>query len=59
MWAYKTGFDSCDTTSIFQNGYCHYLEKLEAATEETGSPDLRPGESGSLQATIGSYGGSA
>ncbi|MFW5896409.1 MAG: hypothetical protein ACOCUA_03400 [archaeon] len=36
VWAYRTGFDSADTTTIFQNGYWHYLERLEAATEETG-----------------------
>lgn len=35
VWAYRTGFDSCDTTTIFQNGYWHYLDQLEAATEET------------------------
>ncbi|ELZ96556.1 hypothetical protein [Haloferax sulfurifontis] len=35
VWAYRAGFDSCDTTSIFQNGYWHYLEALEDATEET------------------------
>ena len=37
VWAYRTGFHSCDTTTVFQNGYWHYLDKLEAATEETGS----------------------
>lgn len=37
VWAYRTGFDSCDTTSIFQNGYWHYLERLEDATGSTGS----------------------
>jgi hypothetical protein len=36
VWAYQTGFDSCDTTSVFQNQYWHYLDKLEEATEETG-----------------------
>lgn len=35
-WAYRTGFDSADTTSVFQNQYWHYLDRLEAATEETG-----------------------
>jgi len=38
VWAYQTGFDSIDTTTIFQNGYWHYLDALEAATEETGEP---------------------
>ncbi|WP_199722402.1 hypothetical protein [Haloarcula sp. Atlit-120R] len=36
-WAYRTGFDSADTTTIFQNGYWHYLDRLEAATQETGT----------------------
>lgn len=35
VWAYRAGFDSCDTTSVFQNGYFHYLDALEDATEET------------------------
>lgn len=35
VWAYRTGFDSVDTTTIFQNGYWHYLDRLEAATTET------------------------
>lgn len=35
VWAYRTGFDSCDTTTIFQNGYWHYLDQLEQATEAT------------------------
>jgi len=35
VWAYRTGFDSCDTTTVFQNQYWHYLDRLEAATEET------------------------
>lgn len=40
LWAYRTGFDSCDTTTIFQNGYWHYLDALETATEETS--DMKP-----------------
>ena len=35
VWAYRQGFDSADTTSVFQNQYWHYLDRLEAATEET------------------------
>lgn len=35
VWAYRTGFDSADTTTVFQNGYWHYLDRLERATEET------------------------
>lgn len=38
VWAYRSGFDSCDTTSVFQNQYWHWLAELEAATEETHSP---------------------
>lgn len=38
-WAYRTGFDSADTTTVFQNGYWHYLDRLEDATEETGTSD--------------------
>jgi len=38
VWAYRTGFDSVDTTTIFQNGYWHYLDALEEATEETRTP---------------------
>lgn len=59
VWAYRTGFDSADTTTIFQNGYWHYLDRLEDATEETDSPDPEPGEPGSQQATIDGFGGSA
>lgn len=32
VWAYQTGFDSVDTSSILQNQYFHWLEELEAAT---------------------------
>jgi hypothetical protein len=35
-WAYRTGFDSADTTTVFQAQYWHYLDRLETATEETG-----------------------
>lgn len=50
VWAYRVGFDSCDTTSVFQNGYWHYLTRLEDATEETGSgsPRDRPDEQAAL-----------
>lgn len=48
-WAYRTGFDSADTTTVFQNGYWHYLDRLEAATEETGSSD--PDDSAQLDLT--------
>ena len=52
VWAYKTGFDSCDTTTVFQNQYWHYLDKLEDATEETGSAGLEPGDPDHAQATV-------
>lgn len=48
-WAYRTGFDSADTTTVFQNGYWHYLDRLEAATEETGTSDPAAGS----QTTLG------
>lgn len=48
-WAYRTGFDSADTTTVFQNGYWHYLERLEDATEETGPPE----PDGCVQAELG------
>jgi len=32
-WAYKIGADSADTSTIDQNGYWHYLERLEEVTE--------------------------
>jgi len=31
VWAYQTGFDSVDTSSILQNQYFHWLEALEDA----------------------------
>lgn len=41
VWAYRTGFDSADTTTVFQNGYWHYLDRLEAATDETAPSPAR------------------
>ncbi|WP_229773934.1 hypothetical protein [Halocalculus aciditolerans] len=38
VWAYRVGFDSVDTTSIFQNQSWGWLEALEAATDETHTP---------------------
>ena len=32
VWAYRTGFDSVDTSSILQNQYFHWLEQLESET---------------------------
>jgi len=51
VWAYRTGFDSADTTTVFQNGYWHYLEKLERATEETHSYTGEP-DAATRQATL-------
>lgn len=42
-WAYQTVFDSLDTTIIFQNGYWHYLDRFEHATEETKAAVSRSG----------------
>ena len=36
-WAYKIGADSADTSTMDQNGYWHYLEKLEEATDDYSS----------------------
>ena len=33
-WAYKIRADSADTSTIFRNGYWHYLEQLEDITED-------------------------
>lgn len=34
VWAYQTGFDSVDTSSILQNQYFHWLKELEDATTD-------------------------
>jgi hypothetical protein len=56
LWAYRVGFDSVDTTTIFQNGYWHYLDALEDATEETGMPTPTRMEA-SAQAHLGDWAG--
>lgn len=56
VWAYRTGFDSADTTTVFQNQYWHYLDRLEAATEETGD---RPGPDAVEQTSLGGNWGGA
>jgi hypothetical protein len=33
-WAYKIGADSVDTSTIDQNGYWHYLERLQSVTQD-------------------------
>jgi len=50
VWAARCGFDSCDTTTIFQNGYWHYLERLEAVSSEATTVET-PSEAG-RQASI-------
>lgn len=53
-WAYRLDADSVDTTTIVQNGYWHYLDRLEEVTEETsdtpatrgGAPTSRPRSGG-------------
>ena len=51
VWAYRTGFDSADTTSIMQNGYWHYLDALERATDpEDGGVRNRAHEAGAQSA---------
>ena len=55
VWAYRTGFDSVDTTTVFQNGYWHYLDALEAVTEETGSSDPEPGADGAAQTDLAGW----
>ena len=32
VWAYRTGFDSADTSTVTQNSYWHYVECLEEVT---------------------------
>lgn len=34
VWAYKIGADSVDTTTLCQNRYWHYLQRLEAITQD-------------------------
>jgi len=57
VWAYETGFDSADTTTVVQNQYWHYLDRLEAATDETGAADPEPGAPASAQATVTEWSG--
>lgn len=52
-WAYRAGFDSVDTTTVFQNGYWHYLDRLEEATEETGPTPSATTQLDLLDATAG------
>lgn len=34
VWAYRIGADSADTSTVGQNGYWHYLERLEEVTKD-------------------------
>lgn len=54
-WAYRLGADSVDTTAVVQNGYWHYLERLEQATEETGDTPATREECADEQATLGGW----
>ncbi|WP_455448588.1 hypothetical protein [Natrinema thermotolerans] len=38
-WTYKIGADSADTSTIDQNGYWHYLERLEKVTQDHSKGD--------------------
>jgi len=49
-WAYEIGADSADTSSIDQNGYWHYLERLEGATQDHSSGGSL--KNGSRQVTL-------
>ena len=49
-WAYKIGADSADTSTIDQNGYWHYLERLEEVTED--HSNRGPLKKASQQSTI-------
>jgi hypothetical protein len=55
LWAYQTGFDSVDTTTIFQNGYWHYLDAIERATENTRSPKLETSQTRLSDATAANW----
>jgi len=50
VWAYQTGFDSVDTSSILQNQYFHWLEQLEEAKHGLSKGD---GIKGGRQAELG------
>jgi len=47
-WAYRTGFDAVDTSSILQNQYFHWLEKLESATHSSRGSGIKDSRQGSL-----------
>jgi hypothetical protein len=41
VWAYRAGFDTVDTSSILQNQYFNWLEKLEETTTELSRGSLK------------------
>lgn len=49
-WAYKIGADSADTSSIDQNGYWHWLERLEDVTRDRskGGSGIKAGRQSTL-----------
>lgn len=49
-WAYKIGADSLDTSTITQNGYWHYLDRLEEVTQDHSKGG--PGKKGGSQSTL-------
>lgn len=57
-WAYRSGFDSADTTSVVHNDNWHWLGRLESVTEETGASDVNSSQSTLPQATAATDGGS-
>lgn len=57
-WAYRVGADSTDTSSVAQNQYWHYLEKLEEATLKGGpvkKPHRQSGVGDFVAATDGGF----
>ena len=53
VWAYRTGFDSLDTTGIFQHQAWHYLDALEEATRADSDAKVdQPDSSGTSQASV-------
>lgn len=53
-WSYDIGADSADTSTIDQNGYWHYLERLEAVTEGHSNRGSR--KKGGRQRSLGEVG---
>lgn len=49
-WCYKIGADSADTSTMDQNGYWHYLERLQEVTDDhsKGTPRKKGGRQSDL-----------